>query len=200
MFNGAEYDWVPHLDAVTAVLAMHSPEALLRTQSSPGNTSPYPTSDRLDDDPHPSQIGFNFLIAEALWHDILACATTGRVPRIPYRQWLEGTGLEMATLMGCYNWVMVAIGDLAHLQAWKKEMRQQERLSVPELVRKGQRIEKTLQDGITELKQITKVSTNSIPRPGRHMANNSYLHRWEAIFEAICSRRHGPRTFLQLRH
>lgn len=200
MFNGAEYDWVPHLDAVTAVLAMHSPEALLRTPSSPGNNSPFPASDGLDDEPHQSQLGFNFLVAEALWHDILACATTGRVPRMPYRQWLEGTGLEMANLMGCYNWVMVAIGDLAHLQAWKKEMRQQERLSVPELVRKGQRIERTLQDGITELKQIAKVSTNSFPRSGCHMANNSYFHRWETIFGAICSRRHGSRTFLQLRH
>ncbi|KIL87255.1 hypothetical protein FAVG1_09813 [Fusarium avenaceum] len=157
VFNGAEYDWVPHLDAVTAVLAMHSPEALLRTPSSLGYTSPYPTSDGLGDDPHQSQIGLNFLVAEALWHDILACATTGRVPRIPYRQWLEGTGLEMANLMGCHNWVMVAIGDLAHLQAWKKEMRQQERLSVPELVRRGQRIDKRLQDGITELKQTAEV-------------------------------------------
>jgi hypothetical protein len=179
---------------------MHSPEVLLRTSSSPGNTSPCPISIGLDDDPHQSQLGFDFLVAEALWHDILACATTGRVPRMPYRQWLEGTGLEMATLMGCYNWVMVAIGDLAHLQAWKKEMRQQERLSVPELVRKGQRIEKRLQDGITELKQTVKVSTNNIPKPRCHMANNSYFHRWEAIFEAICSQRHGSHTFLQLHH
>ncbi|KNB17026.1 hypothetical protein FOXG_15183 [Fusarium oxysporum f. sp. lycopersici 4287] len=110
VFNGAEYDWVPHLDAVTAVLAMHSPDALLLTSSSPENTLPSPINTSRDGDPHQSQADFNFLVAEALWHDILACATTGRVPRIPYRQWLEASGLEMADLMGCYNWVMIAIG------------------------------------------------------------------------------------------
>ncbi|EWZ00065.1 hypothetical protein FOYG_03976 [Fusarium oxysporum NRRL 32931] len=166
VFNGAEYDWVPHLDAVTAVLAMHSPDALLLTSSSPESTLPSPVNTSRDGDPHQSQADFNFLVAEALWHDILACATTGRVPRIPYRQWLEGSGLEMADLMGCYNWVMIAIGDLAHLQAWKKDMKQQGRLSVPELARRGQRIEKRLQDGITELKRTANAGASirgSIP-------------------------------------
>lgn len=63
--------------------------------------------------------------------------------------------------MGCYNWVMVAIGDLAHLQVWKNDMKEQGRLSVPELVRKGQEIEKRLQDGITELEQIVEVSAKA---------------------------------------
>ncbi|ENH75301.1 hypothetical protein FOC1_g10001491 [Fusarium oxysporum f. sp. cubense race 1] len=160
VFNGAEYDWVPHLDAVTAVLAMHSPDALLPTSSSPENTLPSSINTSRDDDPRQSQADFNFLVAEALWHDILACATTGRVPRIPYRQWLEGSGLEMADLMGCYNWVMIAIGDLAHLQAWKKDMKKQGRLSVPELARRGQRIEKRLQDGITELKRTANAGAS----------------------------------------
>ncbi|KAF5534823.1 C6 zink-finger PRO1A [Fusarium napiforme] len=155
VFNGAEYDWVPHLDAVTAVVAMQSPDVLLQTSSSFENASPSPMSIRRGDDPQ-LQGNFNFLIAEAVWHDILACATTGRVPRIPYRQWLEGSGLQMSDLMSCYNWVMIAIGDLAHLQAWKKDMKQKGALSVPELVRRGQRIEKKLQDGITELKQTIK--------------------------------------------
>ncbi|EGU88406.1 hypothetical protein FOXB_01073 [Fusarium oxysporum f. sp. conglutinans Fo5176] len=66
----------------------------------------------------------------------------------------------MADLMGCYNWVMIAIGDLAHLQAWKKDMKQQGRLSVPELARRGQRIEKRLQDGITELKRTANAGAS----------------------------------------
>ncbi|KAG5803987.1 hypothetical protein H9Q74_011727 [Fusarium xylarioides] len=155
VFNGAEYDWVPHLDAVTAVVAMQSPDILLQTSSSSENALPLPITPPPGDDPQ-LQGDFNFLIAEALWHDILACVTTGRVPRIPYRQWLEASGLAMEELMGCYNWVMIAIGDLAHLQAWKKEMKQKGALSVPELVRRGQGIEKRLQNGITERKQTTK--------------------------------------------
>src|SRR6478735_4937652 len=179
---------------------MHSPDALLLTSSSPENTFPSPINTSRDGDPHQSQADFNFLVAEALWHDILACATTGRVPRIPYQQWLEGSSLEMADLMGCYNWVMIAIGDLAHLQAWKKDMKQQGRLSVPELARRGQRIEKRLQDGITELKRTPNVSTNSIRRPHCHITNNSNLNRQGPVSEAVFHRRHGSRTFSHLHH
>ncbi|KAF5603986.1 C6 zink-finger PRO1A [Fusarium pseudocircinatum] len=155
VFNGAEYDWVPHLDAVTAVVAMQSPDVLLQSPSSSENALPSPITSSHGDDPQ-LQGDFNFLIAEALWHDILACATTGRIPRTPYRQWLEGSRLAMEDLMGCYNWVMIAIGDLAHLQAWKKDKKQKGTLSVPELVRRGQAIEKRLQDGIAQLKLTTK--------------------------------------------
>ncbi|KAF5636938.1 C6 transcription factor [Fusarium sp. NRRL 25303] len=155
VFNGAEYDWVPHLDAVTAVLAMHSPGALLRTSSLSENDLPSPINTSADDN-HELEPDLEFLVAEALWHDILACATTGRVPRIPYRHWLEGSSIVMADLMGCYNWVMIAIGDLAHLNAWKRDMKQKGTLSVPELVRRGQRIEKKLQDGIAELRRAAK--------------------------------------------
>ncbi|KAF5685410.1 C6 transcription factor [Fusarium denticulatum] len=157
VFNGAEYDWVPHLDAVTAVVAVQSPDLLLQTTSSSEKAKHSPMSISRGDDPQ-LQGDFNFLIAEAVWHDILACATTGRVPRIPYRKWLEGSGLAMDDLMGCYNWVMIAIGDLAHLQAWKRDMKQKGILGIPELVRRGQSIEKRLQDGIAELKQTAKLA------------------------------------------
>ncbi|KAF5718840.1 transaminase type I [Fusarium mundagurra] len=72
VFNGAEYDWVPHLDAVTAVVTMQSPDVLLQTSSSPKNTLPSPITFLRGDDPQ-FQADFSFLIAEALWHDILAC-------------------------------------------------------------------------------------------------------------------------------
>jgi len=133
---------------------MYEPESLLQPLPSPAAIGS-------DSRHRQSQSDFDFFVAEALWFDIFACVSTGRVPRIPYNQWLEGSSLEMADLMGCYNWVMVAIGDLAHLQAWKNDMKEQGRLSVPELVRKGQEIEKRLQDGITELEQIVEVSAKA---------------------------------------
>ncbi|RFN46451.1 hypothetical protein FIE12Z_9286 [Fusarium flagelliforme] len=153
VFNGAEYDWLPHLDAVTAILSMYEPESLFQHLPSPAGIG-------CGSSHRQSQSDFDFFVAEALWFDILACVSTGRVPRIPYNQWLEGSSFEMADLMGCYNWVMVAIGDLAHLQTWKNHMKEEGRLSVPELVRKGQDIEKRLRDGITELEQIAKSGSN----------------------------------------
>ncbi|KAF4966166.1 hypothetical protein FSARC_6125 [Fusarium sarcochroum] len=151
VFNGAEYDWLPHLDAVTTVLSMHSPEVLLRHPLSPNSTAISPVSMNHDSSDDETQPDFDFLIAQAIWFDILACVSTGRVPRIQYRKWLEASNLDMADLMGCFNWVMIAIGDLAHLQAWKKNMKEQQMLSVPELVMRGRSIDARIQDGISML-------------------------------------------------
>lgn len=108
------------------------------------------------------QLDFDFLIAQAIWFDILACVSTGRVPRIPYQQWLEVSKLDMSSFMGCYNWVMVAIADLAHLQAWKKVRKRQGTLSVPELVKRSGTIETKLRNDIAELGLVNKVSIGGI--------------------------------------
>lgn len=103
------------------------------------------------------QPGFDFLIVHAIWFDILSCVSTGRVPRIGYRQWLEASNLDMADLMGCYNWVMISIGDLAHLQAWKSKMKEQGTLSIPDLVTRSREIERRVEDGVEKLESIIEV-------------------------------------------
>ncbi|KAG8355658.1 hypothetical protein FVEN_g6521 [Fusarium venenatum] len=158
VFNGAEYDWLPHLDAVMTVLGMISPKAL-RKSSSSNNPLTSPASINSGEDSHPD---FSFLVTQALWFDILACVSTGRVPRIAYQQWLEESDLDMADLMGCYNWVMISIGDLAHLQAWKKDMQNKRTLSVPELVIKCRNIETRLHNGIVELEVAKKTDTETL--------------------------------------
>lgn len=73
----------------------------------------------------------------------------------------------MADLMGCYSWVMIAIGDLAHLQAWKTDMKEKGTLSVPDLVMRSKEVDTRLQDGIDELELTIKVSIEL----------NVYLHK-----------------------
>lgn len=154
VFYGAEYDWLPHLEAVTAILSMYSPEAVFTSHTSTA---------KVGDSCHPNNVqahpGFEFLILHAIWFDILACVSAGRVPRIEYRQWLEKStlNLETADLMGCYNWVMISIGDLAHIQGWGNDMKNKGTLSVPELVMRTQEIEARLHDGVNELELTMKV-------------------------------------------
>lgn len=158
VFNGAEYDWLPHLEAVTTVLSMQSPDVLLGRPPSPISAGTPPAGRGYDPSGEESQPDFDFLVTQAIWFDILSCVSTGRVPRLPYKHWLEVSKLEMADLMGCYNWVMIAIGDLAHLQAWKGTMKEQGTLSVPELVMRSRGIETRLRDGLAELESAIKVS------------------------------------------
>ncbi|RSL93529.1 hypothetical protein CEP52_013190 [Fusarium oligoseptatum] len=161
VFNGAEYDWLPHLEAVTTLLSTLSPEVLLVHSTSPNSTETTNGNEEYAYKLFQAQPDFDFLIAHAIWFDILSCVSTGRVPRITYRQWLEESNLDMADLMGCYNWVMISIGDLAHLQAWKCKMKEQGTLSVPDLVMRSQEIETRLQDGIKKLESITEENTKA---------------------------------------
>ncbi|KAJ5409493.1 uncharacterized protein N7487_003852 [Penicillium crustosum] len=158
VFNGAEYDWLPHLDAVTTVLSMHSPEALLGPANSTDAAKASEEHVSNDNQPQP---GLEFLMVHAIWFDILSCISTGRVPQISYRRWLETSKLEMADLMGCYNWVMIAIGDLAHLQAWKTDMKEKGTLSVPDLVMRSKEVDTRLQNGIDELEMSIKGNTKA---------------------------------------
>lgn len=102
--------------------------------------------------------GLQFLITAALWFDILSCVSTGKVPALPYRQWLSIPGLDTAAVMGCQNWIMALIGDLANLKQWKDNSIKTGLLSTRDLAVKGQRIESALENGIKQLDMNEKVN------------------------------------------
>jgi hypothetical protein len=95
--------------------------------------------------------GLQFLITAALWFDILSCVSTDKAPTLPYNQWLNIPGLDTAAIMGCQNWIMALIGDLASLKQWKDNSIKVGLLSTRDLAVKGQRIETALEDGIAHL-------------------------------------------------
>jgi hypothetical protein len=53
--------------------------------------------------------------------------------------------------MGCQNWVMIAIGDLANFAIWKDVQESEGVLSIRELASKAEEIERRLEDGIQSL-------------------------------------------------
>lgn len=140
---------------MTSVMSLLSPEAIF-------NSSPYPYGARSNlvsssiyntEQPHE---GLEFLMVTVLWFDLFASLSTGRPPRLPYQSWLCTPGLNTADLMGCQNWVMVVIGDLAHFGVWKKQQENSDSLSIRELAGKGQEIERRLEHGIQSL-DLSKV-------------------------------------------
>lgn len=94
-----------------------------------------------------------FLIPVLLWFDLLACASTGEAPRMPYQTLLESNEVDLEGIMGCQNWVMGAIGDIAQLNAWKSSRKHSGQLSLPTLVSKSQVIESRLEHGLELLSQ-----------------------------------------------
>jgi hypothetical protein len=95
-----------------------------------------------------------FIIKTSIWFDVLASATLIRRPKfLDVLRSLYGptptvnggrSELSMMGVMGCENRIVLALAEIADLACWKDECRRAGRLSVPELVRRGQDIETIL--------------------------------------------------------
>jgi hypothetical protein len=131
VFRGAEHDWLLHLDATASLMGLLSPEAIFNPDSVICDTSSTPFAEQ--------------------YRSPKSGMVEGRAPRLPYQQWLRIHGLNTADLMGCENWVMLIIGDLAHFSIWKETQEEQDMLSIRELASRGKEIERRLESGIQDL-------------------------------------------------
>lgn len=110
--------------------------------------------------------GLEFLLVTVIWFDLFACLPTGRAPQLPYQRWLQIPGLNTADLMGCQNWVMVTIGDIANFSIWKEAQQKDGILSIRELANRGQDIETRLENGIQSLdlaRSVRSITLISFP-------------------------------------
>lgn len=95
-----------------------------------------------------------FIVKTSMWYDVLASVTLIRRPMFEVLRILydpSGTALidgrpevSMMGVMGCENRIVLALAETADLAWWKEDVRRTGSLSVPELVRRGQRIETML--------------------------------------------------------
>lgn len=67
-----------------------------------------------------------FFVAQVLWNELLACASTGKAPRMPYHMWLSADCINMVDLMGCEHWALEVIGDIALLDARTAQLRNEQ--------------------------------------------------------------------------
>ena len=82
-----------------------------------------------------------------LWYDIYSCATTGLKPFSNFHSANEDVVPQIAfeKLMGCEDWLMRLIHEIATLGEWKKHMEASGGLSMVELVRRASGIENWLE-------------------------------------------------------
>jgi hypothetical protein len=95
-----------------------------------------------------------FIVKISMWYDVLASITLIRRPMFEVLRILydpSGTALiggraelSMMGIMGCENCIVLALAEIADLAWWKEDLRRTGGLSVPELVKRGQRIETML--------------------------------------------------------
>ncbi|KAH8882526.1 hypothetical protein GQ53DRAFT_454525 [Thozetella sp. PMI_491] len=99
------------------------------------------------------QASLRFFTAVLLHIDVLGSTALGTAPRLhawhqhlllPNEEHGSEVALSLDTFVGVENWVVMAIGEIAALAAWKKEMKQKGSLSITQLVTRAAAIEKSI--------------------------------------------------------
>jgi C6 transcription factor Pro1 len=129
------------------------PQLLL---SNPGTFSRFHNSSSPSDDS--SSLSFvdhaamEFFSGVIIWFDILGSASMGLRPQ--YADICaaalgdQDSKVQLQDLMGCENWAMTTIREIAVLEDWKRQMEKDSVFSVRELVRRAGSIEQRLEAGV----------------------------------------------------
>jgi len=103
-----------------------------------------------------------FIIKTSMWFDVLAAATRMDIPYFleVYRSLFDPDGayihgssgpeeLSMLPIMGCENYIVWALAEISNLACWKDLQKKRGALSMPELVKRGTKIEKYIMPPVT---------------------------------------------------
>ncbi|OLN85424.1 Transcriptional regulatory protein pro1-like protein 2 [Colletotrichum chlorophyti] len=155
--------WQMHLDAATIIFQQILPQPeqwdvtmhqmaiplLQGVYFPPGSHKPW-SSD---------QAALRFFTASLLYFDIISATALERPPRLQgYHQYLLSPRkeqcleteprLRLEEYFGCQSWVLQLIGEIATLDAWKKENRRAGSLSMTHLVSRAACLELALREGL----------------------------------------------------
>ncbi len=113
----------------------------------------------------PEQAGFRFFTGLLVFIDIIAGTSLERSSRLAdYHPHLladvdDGlpqfgiTPVQLSSLIGAQNWVLLAISQINELDAWKKEMKEASSPSMVDVVERESRISSMLAEGIARLNE-----------------------------------------------
>jgi C6 transcription factor Pro1 len=164
VFRGGNNDWQTHLQAARALFVeikdsftmpvghVDSRQAA-QTSIQRQHRERHGTADLASLSPD-EVLALDFFASALVWFDILSSATTGSKPEYPdvfsSLLHIEDGRIQLCKLMGCKNWAMVVIMDIATLAEWKSLGQRRGNLSLRELARRAASIEERLKAGIVE--------------------------------------------------
>jgi hypothetical protein len=129
-----------------------------------------------------------FFSGVIIWFDILGSASTGLRPQ--YADICAAalgdvdSKVQLQNLMGCENWAMTIIREIAVLEDWKRETASDGVVSLRELVRRASDIKQRLESGIARLtERLSQVSNvygayvkNSLDMCSKDLVVSSITH------------------------
>ncbi|KAI8169240.1 Pestheic acid cluster transcriptional regulator 3 [Colletotrichum sp. SAR 10_70] len=122
------------------------------------------------------QAAFRFFSGLLIVHDIIYSTGVEQIPRLqpfyplvlaaedePKEDPDRNCRLRLEDYVGCQNWAMILVGEVAALDGWKKTMQKKGALSLMHLVKKGADIERSLRDGLSRLETIDATARDHRP-------------------------------------
>ncbi|RSL62889.1 hypothetical protein CEP54_005488 [Fusarium duplospermum] len=126
--------------------------------------------------PSAEQSAFHFSSALLLFDDIVASTVLQQKPKLyGYHQSLldsvdkAGPAVDLETVVGCQNWVLVQMGEVATLDAWKQDCKRAGNLNVMEMVRIATAIKTSLET------QLAGIEANRNERADEHQRQFNVL-------------------------
>ncbi|KAJ0414442.1 fungal-specific transcription factor domain-containing protein [Aspergillus carlsbadensis] len=105
--------------------------------------------------PSAEQAAFSFASALVILDDITTSTASQEEPKLyEYHRYLLGdtdSPLDAEAVVGCRNWILLAISEIARLDAWKQRCKRAESLDMMELVRRASSIKSSLETGLARL-------------------------------------------------
>ena len=169
-YTGWKDDWEVHLQGAETILFVIGTELRTSSASSPAsnsrNESPGQQPSDVNDPIAPlllnEMAGLDFFLKAYIWSDVFRCASIGlntpNALHFSYLPYLEEDRIRLDEIMGCRNWVMIAIKEISNLNLWKKEMQTSRTLSIHDLSHKGARLEDRLRGGLENLMKDQNIS------------------------------------------
>lgn len=122
--------------------------------------------------PSPDQAAFRFFSALLIVDDIISSTALEKSPALrDYHNYLllddcnatdEKAPINIESIIGCQNWLMVQIGEIAALDAWKKQHKKAGDLDVMELVVRAKAIQDILQSHLARLQAATTTVSTAV--------------------------------------
>lgn len=135
MFRGDTSHWQIHLQAAITVSLQYRRERVKVCG---------PSTQTL-------KLAMEFCKGVLTWYDILSCASTGLKPFSDFEHIDEEifSVIRFDKLMGCENWVMRLIMEIATLGEWKRRLEANSDLGMWQIMRRAAEIEMRLEKGLT---------------------------------------------------
>jgi hypothetical protein len=148
--------------------------------------------------PSSEQAAFRFSSAILILDDIIASTVLQEPPKLheyhrSLLKSLDGSGppINFEAVVGCQNWALLQLGEIAVLDAWKQRYKRAGNLSVMELVNRAARIKDSLEADLMQLEtnSVTTSKEDNSPldiltaddcQQSKTLARQSYLvtHVW----------------------